>query len=631
MREEKTLSNKERFAILRRTLRLLNKADKGHILRRFLEILPSVISEIAGIYLAALVVDGISGGKKLRELFLTAALVCGADLLCSLGAVCITRRKNCHDFAKRNNLLRFLWEKLMDMDYVHLEKSETHVQYERAREYLFDHNTGFDAVVNNLVYAFRGLCGIGLGLLLAAPMAFRPPVAKHGFAYFVQSPWGLASVLFCVAALEVFRSIYFNPKVCMLIEKTLYTPGQLQNLRLGDFYFSFAVYNYRNGKEIRLYQEDELILNEKEKCDRFNIQKWRTVFRKNAKYELVMHLLEICSSLLLYSFAGFRAITGQLTPGEVVAFVLLFFTQIQTGISRVSDGLNMVKMAPPFLKNIFDFLDRPEAKYKGSLPTEKRDDNEYEFEFRHVWFRYPGSEAFVLKDVSLKWRIGEKMALVGKNGCGKSTLVKLLCRLYDPTEGVITLNGIDIRKYKYEDYIALFSVVFQDSQLFSFSVAENVAASLDYDADRVEDCVRRAGLSERLDRMEQGIETCLYKDFDEKGVEISGGEAQKLMLARAIYKGAPFIVLDEPTAALDPISEHEIYTKFNEIVGTRTAIYISHRLSSCRFCDEITVMEEGRIVERGSHEALLETGSVYPALWNAQAEYYRETAGELFV
>lgn len=223
------------------------------------------------------------------------------------------------------------------------------------------------------------------------------------------------------------------------------------------------------------------------------------------------------------------------------------------------------------------------------------------------------------------------MALVGKNGCGKSTLVKLLCRLYDPTEGVITLNGIDIRKYKYEDYIALFSVVFQDSQLFSFSVAENVAASLDYDADRVEDCVRRAGLSERLDRMEQGIETCLYKDFDEKGVEISGGEAQKLMLARAIYKGAPFIVLDEPTAALDPISEHEIYTKFNEIVGTRTAIYISHRLSSCRFCDEITVMEEGRIVERGSHKALLETGSVYPALWNAQAEYDRETAGELFV
>ena len=178
--------------------------------------------------------------------------------------------------------------------------------------------------------------------------------------------------------------------------------------------------------------------------------------------------------------------------------------------------------------------------------------------------------------------------------------------------------------------MALFSVVFQDSKLFSFSLAENVAADTECDSDRVTDCVIRAGLGERLEAMENGIETCLYKDFDEKGVEISGGEAQKLCLARAIYKGSPFIVLDEPTAALDPISEHDIYTKFNGIVGTRTAIYISHRLSSCRFCDEITVMEDGRIAERGSHDELLGKGGVYKALWTAQAEYYKDTAGELF-
>lgn len=223
------------------------------------------------------------------------------------------------------------------------------------------------------------------------------------------------------------------------------------------------------------------------------------------------------------------------------------------------------------------------------------------------------------------------MALVGRNGCGKSTLVKLLCRLYDPTKGEITLNGIDIRKYDYADYMALFSVVFQDSHLFSFSMAENVAASTEYDAERVTECVNRAGLGERLATMPHGINTCLYKDFDPEGVEISGGEEQKLCLERAIYKGAPFIVLDEPTAALDPISEHDIYTKFNSIVGTRTAIYISHRLSSCRFCDEITVMENGRIAERGSHESLLEQQGVYQKFWTAQAEYYKDTAGELFI
>ncbi|MCH5347691.1 MAG: ABC transporter ATP-binding protein [Oscillospiraceae bacterium] len=308
----------------------------------------------------------------------------------------------------------------------------------------------------------------------------------------------------------------------------------------------------------------------------------------------------------------------------------MLFTRVLLGITGFSNQINFFRMSAEQCKDVFDFLDIPDEKYQGTIPTEKRSDNEYEFEFRHVYFKYPGSEQYVLKDINLKWRIGEKMALVGKNGCGKSTLVKLLCRLYDPTEGEITLNGIDIRKYNYEEYMALFSVVFQDSKLFSFSIGENVAASTEFDPERAVDCVRRSGLSERLDSMPDGINTYIYKNFDEHGVEISGGEAQKLCLARAVYKGAAFIVLDEPTAALDPISEHDIYTKFNEIVGTRTAIYISHRLSSCRFCDEITVMEDGKIAERGSHQELLEMDGVYSSLWTAQAEYYKDTAGELF-
>ncbi|MBD5129323.1 MAG: ABC transporter ATP-binding protein [Ruminococcaceae bacterium] len=308
----------------------------------------------------------------------------------------------------------------------------------------------------------------------------------------------------------------------------------------------------------------------------------------------------------------------------------MLFTRVLRGITGISNELADFRMSAERCKDVFDFLEIPDKKYKGTIPTEKRNDNEYEFEFRNVWFKYPGSEQYVLRDVNLKWRIGEKMALVGRNGCGKSTLVKLLCRLYDPTKGEITLNGVDIRKYDHEQYMALFAVVFQDSSLFSFSAAENVAASTEFDAKRVEDCIRRSGLSERLDSLPNGINTYLYKDFDEHGVEISGGEAQKLCIARVVYKGSPFIVLDEPTAALDPISEHEIYTEFNNIVGTRTAIYISHRLSSCRFCDEITVMDNGEIVERGSHNELISAGGNYSKLWSAQAEYYKDTAGELF-
>ena len=299
---------------------------------------------------------------------------------------------------------------------------------------------------------------------------------------------------------------------------------------------------------------------------------WKKAFVKVMLVTRSFDLIELFITIMLYGFAIFRAVSGAMTAGEVVAFVM-YFSRIQYAVLGISDIIASILSRAPMWQQLFDFLDIPDEKYKGTIPTEKRDDNEYEFEFKHVYFKYPDSEDYVLKDVNLKWRIGEKMALVGKNGCGKSTLVKLLCRLYDPTEGEITLTGIDIKKYKYEDYMALFSVVFQDSKLFSFSLAENVAADTVYDSECVTDCVIRAGLGERLEAMEKGIETCLYKDFDEKGVEISGGEAQKLCLARSIYKGSPFIVLDEPTAALDPISEHDIYTKFNGIVGTRTAIY----------------------------------------------------------
>ena len=261
-----------------------------------------------------------------------------------------------------------------------------------------------------------------------------------------------------------------------------------------------------------------------------------------------------------------------------------------------------------------------------SLTTEKRSDRNYEVEFRDVSFRYPGSEEYAIRHLSVKFKIGSRLAVVGRNGSGKTTFIKLLCRLYDPTEGEILLNGVDIRKYDYGDYLALFSVVFQDFRLFSFPLAQNVAVAEQYDADRVVACLREAGFGSRLDGLPDGILTPLYKDFDEKGVEISGGEAQKIALARALYKDAPFVILDEPTAALDPVAEAEIYAKFNDIVGDRTAIYISHRLSSCRFCDTIAVFDGGRIVQQGRHDQLVaDPSGLYYCLWNAQAQYYTKT------
>ena len=261
--------------------------------------------------------------------------------------------------------------------------------------------------------------------------------------------------------------------------------------------------------------------------------------------------------------------------------------------------------------------------YKVKLPVEKRSDNMYQIEFKNVSFKYPGTESYALKNFSLTLKIGEKLAIVGMNGSGKTTMIKLLCRLYDPDEGEILLNGVDIRKFRQDEYSRLFSVVFQDYQLFSFMLAENVAVSESFDSDRVVSCLKQAGFDERLKGLKDGIESYLYKDFEDNGIEISGGEPQKIAIARAVYKDAPFILMDEPTAALDPISEYEIYSGFDRMVGDKTAIYISHRLSSCRFCEKIAVFHEGELIQTGTHDELLQDKSgKYFEMWNAQAKYY---------
>ena len=277
-----------------------------------------------------------------------------------------------------------------------------------------------------------------------------------------------------------------------------------------------------------------------------------------------------------------------------------------------------------YVKMYFDFLDIPNRKYQGTLPIEKRDDDKFTIEFQNVSFRYPGSSKYVLKNFSIKFNIGERLAVVGKNGSGKTTFIKLLCRLYDPTEGEIFLNGIDIRKYNYKEYISLFSVVFQDFKIPAFPLGQNVAASIEYDKVKAEDALKRAGLRGLLSKLPFGLDTPVYKDFDNRGVDISGGEAQKVAIARALYHDTPFVILDEPTAALDPLAEYEIYSRFDELVGTKTAVYISHRLSSCQFCNDILVIDKGKAVQRGNHNELIkEKDGLYYKLWNTQAKYYK--------
>lgn len=331
-------------------------------------------------------------------------------------------------------------------------------------------------------------------------------------------------------------------------------------------------------------------------------------------------LLSLLSNFAAYLVIGARALYGVLPIGDVLLYagsVTRAMSDLQTFLATGSefDYINS------YLSTYEDFIAQPSMAYDGTLPIEKRDDGQYEFAFHDVSFSYPGTNIPVLEHVTLSFAVGEKTALVGRNGAGKTTLIKLLCRLYEPTSGYITLNGIDIRKYSYKEYTQAFSVVFQDFHLFSLPLDENIAAGTEIDEAALQSSLAKVGLTECVQRLPQGTHTRLYNN-NGTGVDLSGGEAQRTAIARALYKDAPFVILDEPTAALDPIAEAEIYEQFSQMISGKTAVYISHRMSSCKFCDRIVVLDHGRIAEDGTHDTLLANHGIYANLYETQTQYY---------
>lgn len=331
-------------------------------------------------------------------------------------------------------------------------------------------------------------------------------------------------------------------------------------------------------------------------------------------------LLSLLSNFAAYLVIGARALYGVPPIGDVLLYagsVTRAMSDLQTFLATGSefDYINS------YLSTYEDFIAQPSMAYDGTLPIEKRDDGQYEFAFHDVSFSYPGTNIPVLEHVTLSFAVGEKTALVGRNGAGKTTLIKLLCRLYEPTSGYITLNGIDIRKYSYKEYTQAFSVVFQDFHLFSLPLDENIAAGTEIDEAALQSSLAKVGLTDRVQQLPQGVRTRLYNN-NGSGVDLSGGEAQRTAIARALYKDAPFVILDEPTAALDPIAEAEIYEQFSQMTAGKTAVYISHRMSSCKFCDRIIVLDHGRIAEDGTHDTLLANHGIYANLYETQAQYY---------
>lgn len=349
------------------------------------------------------------------------------------------------------------------------------------------------------------------------------------------------------------------------------------------------------------------------------------LYEKFGRYKtrIMMVVITVANlfAAVTYIYVGRQSMDGFIPLGNVMMYAVAI-QSIADGMKEVGTNWNELVFRLTYMDDLYQFIHEPAMHYDGTLPVEKRNDCDYEIEFKDVSFQYPGSDRKVLDHVSLKFNVGEKLAVVGKNGAGKTTMIKLLCRLYEPTEGEILLNGINIWKYSYQEYTEIFAPVFQDYSLFSLSLEDNIAFDKDADETRVTDSLNKVGLKERVEKLPEGIHTQLNHDNGE-GVDLSGGEEQRAAIARVLYKDAPFIILDEPAASLDPIAEAEIYEKFDELVHGKTSIYISHRMSSCQFCDRIIVFKEGKIIETGTHDSLMKQNGEYAELFNTQAEYYQ--------
>ncbi len=619
---KKSNSLKSSMAINRRALKMIYKKYPQMVISMILDSIWTAITPYVGILLSALIVEELTGSKDIEELkYLVSITVLSSVVIGFISALL----KKWYETSVSNMYFkfeRFYTEKLFQMDFVSLDDIKTHELLSTIRQNQNGGGWGLYRVIDNyksLISSIFTLLG-GISLTFTLFITKVPETSKDFL--FLNHPLFITSVI-VLLILTTLLAPYFEYKGYEYFSKN----SNLHNLANRIFgFFGWLGSRKEIATDVRMYRQDIL-------CEKYNRNKDDTfssngIFAKLSRgpigiYSVISAVFSALLIGMIYLFVCLKAWAGAFGIGMVMQYISSI-TKVLSGLNNFVSTTGIMKTNSEFIKLTFDFLDIPNTMYQGSLTVEKRLDRDYEIEFKNVSFKYQTSTDYVLRDINIKFKVGKRLAIVGQNGSGKTTFIKLLCRLYDPTEGEILLNGINIKKYNYLEYLMIFSVVFQDFKLLSLKLGDNVAAGTKYDSNVVKNCLLRAGFGDELKKMNEGIDTYLYKDINENGINVSGGEAQKIAIARALYKDSPFIILDEPTSSLDPIAEAEIYSKFNEIVGDKTAVYISHRLSSCIFCDEIVVFDNGKIVQYDTHKNLLnDKNGKYFELWNAQAQYYK--------
>ncbi|MCL2591894.1 MAG: ABC transporter ATP-binding protein/permease [Defluviitaleaceae bacterium] len=595
----------------------INSIEKGLIQLMTLNAIISAIVPFINIYMISILIDGILNRRTINELVIVtimALLVNGITLVSKNGFTYFINLK-VFKFEKKFNLA--ISNKMSKIPFEKLESPEIH----NLRMSIEEVKTIYGSRIQKIMIYFPSLASAFFSIVFSISITMSLFFTGERVYWFGRNT-PIMGPLFSIIFILIFITLImvsiiftskFTTKKINLYDK--YTPF----IKFSEYYQNQYLGSYHAGKDIRLYNQRHLLesefLESHEYCKKVDNEVTKLVYKSDNINSIISHII----AALSYVYVAIQAIAGYLSVGLVVRYVQSL-NQFVQGFTQFMNTSAALFTSNEYIKKTLDFMSIEEEKDLGERHVEYA--KNIEIEFQDVFFKYPNQENYALNGITVKINARDCLAIVGENGSGKTTLIKLLCGLYKPTKGKILLNGIDVSEYRKEDYMSLFAVVFQDCNVFSFSICDNIALNDIYDKDKIIDNLERVGFNYK--KYENGIDSNLYKDFYESGIEISGGEKQKIAIARALNKDTEIIILDEPTAALDPIAEFELYQKFSDITKGKTTISISHRLSSCRLCENILVFHEGRIVQAGSHEELLEDElGKYYELWNAQAIYYK--------
>lgn len=592
----------------------INRLDKKAIPVSVIYSLSNSVRPFVNIYFTAKLITLLSDGADFKSLLVYICIALGLNLiLFFLGNFFANYQNNVNSLLyDREN--KKMAQKLYATEYEKLEDSQFRETIHKHEEAGASRWARFPYLMWTTSVFISGVVTLIVAAIMIAPLV-KIGFTKTGETFF-EKPVFLIVIFAVIAAMAVIILL-----VAVKMNKS-YLAANEEYAQLDRLFYSFIdiFSDYKTGKEIRIYKEQDLINHIA--TDRILTDGEKTLKKismRTAKSSSFVAILGALVGFGIYLFIGVKGMFGLFDIGSLVMYCGAFM-QVINGIMQLANTLGKLVEILPLAKVYFEIVESENERSYGK--NELNFNDNLEIEFKNVSFKYPSSDNYSLKNVNLKINNGEHLAVVGRNGSGKTTFIKLMCRLYDVTEGEILINGINIKDYTKDSIVKLYSVVFQDFKIFSLPLCDNIAAGDRYDSNQLYNCLEQSNVADRVNALPLKEKTYLYKDVDKAGVEISGGEAQKLALARALYKDSPVVILDEPTAALDPVAENEIYSRFNSFVENKTAIYISHRLSSCVFCSRIAVFDSARLVESGTHQDLLANNGKYAELWNAQAQYY---------